>query len=333
MIRPRALFLLAVAAAPLGVLSPSRVSGQEQFQYETDLVAKRRIFESVGAGFRTIRRGPGGTYYILTAPAPALFIYDGTGKRVGQVPAAATKGAALVYGDSFDVDREGRVAVCDRGATSVKLYSRDGALLVAIPISIAASVALLPSDEVAVVTPGLDKLVTVYDLNGKVVRDYGEPEQIADAPDVNRLANFGHILSDDSSNTYLAFDFLPEPTMRKFDSAGYLSAEISLATLEFQAPAQAARRVIAGSDRASPALHRIITAIGLDPQSQDVWLAIGTQLMQFDKDGKRLATFRTYMPGGARLESISILVEPTRLLIGSDAQGIYEFLRPGKNSP
>ena len=50
--------------------------------------------------------------------------------------------------------------------------------------------------------------------------------------------------------------------------------------------------------------------------------------MQFDKDGKRLATFRTYMPDSTRLESTSILVEPNRILMGTDSRGIYEFARP-----
>ena len=155
-------------------------------------------------------------------------------------------------------------------------------------------------------------------------------EEIADRADVNRQVNLGHLATDEIGNTYFAFDYLPEPTVRKFDRVGYLTMEISLKTLEFQPAAQAARRAIARSDRGTPALHRIITAIGVDPQTQDVWLAIGTLLMHFDKDGQRLATFRTYMPDGARIEASTILVEPDRLLIGADPQGIYEFPRPDK---
>src|SRR5579859_3238882 len=96
----------AALATVLAFLSlPARA--QEQYQYENDLVAKRRLYHDVGAGFREIRRGPNGNYYVLTAPAPAVQIYDPSGKRIGQVPSqsgAAAKGAALVYGESFDVD-------------------------------------------------------------------------------------------------------------------------------------------------------------------------------------------------------------------------------------
>ncbi len=133
-----------------------------------------------------------------------------------------------------------------------------------------------------------------------------------------------------AGNTYFAFDYLPEPTVRKFDHAGYLAMEISLTTLEFQPAAQAARKAIARSETGAPSLHRIISAIGVDPQTQDIWLAIGTLLMHFDKEGQRIASFRTFTPGGARLEPSMILVEPDRLLIGADPQGTYEFPKPAK---
>src|ERR1700681_4394132 len=136
----------SVLGAALAAIASIPCQGQEQLQFESDLVAKRRLFDGVGAGFRAIRRGANGNYYILTAPAPALQIYDAAGKRVGQVPsesAAKAKGAALVYGESFDVDQEGRVAVCDRGANAVKIYAPDGSLATTMPNPAPESVVLL----------------------------------------------------------------------------------------------------------------------------------------------------------------------------------------------
>jgi len=321
-----------LGAALAAVLSlPARA--QEPYQYESDLVAKRHVFRDVTAGFREIRRAPNGNYYILTAPSPAVQIYNAEGTSVGQFPnesAVKAKGATLVYGESFDVDPQGRVVVCDRGANAVKIYSPSGSLITTIPISDPVSVVFLPGGEVAVASPTGDHLVTAYDLEGKVVRDFGDREEIADRSDINQQVNFGHIVADEMGNTYLAFDYLPEPTVRKFDHVGYLSMEISLMTLEFQPAAQAARKAIARSETGIPALHRIISAIGVDPKTQDVWLAIGTLLMHFDKDGQRIASFRTYLASGARLEASTILVEPDRLLIGADPQGIYEFPKPAK---
>ncbi len=330
------------AAAALATLLALFLSlparAQEQTQFETDLVAKRRLYDSVGAGFREIRRGPNGNYYVLTAPAPALQIYDSTGKRIGEFPsssAAAVKGAALGYGESFDVDHDGRVVVCDRGAKAVKIYSPSGALTATIPIPVPVSVVFLPGDELAVASPDAEHLITAYDLAGKVVREYGDREEIADRADVNTQVNFGHLVVDEMGNNYFYFDYLPEPTVRKFDHVGYLAMEISLKTLEFAPAAQAARKAIARSEdteKSIPSLHRIISAVGVDPQTQELWIAVGTLLMRFDKDGQRLSSFRTYLPHGGRLEPSQILVEPGRLLIGADPQGIYEFPKPEKLS-
>ena len=343
MYRPRQVFsasylhriwTMTTLAALAAWISCLPVRAQEEYQFEHDLLAKGRLFEQVGAGFRELHRGPDGNYYILTAPSPTVQIYDPSGKRTGQVPSeaeATAKGAALVYGQSFDVDRDGRVVVCDRGAKAIKIYSPKGLLATTISHPAPVSVVFLPGDEFAVASPDGDQVITAYDITGKVVREYGDHEEIADRADINRQVNYGHVLADGAGNTYFAFDYLPEPTVRKFDRVGYLTSEISLKTLDFQPAAQSARKEIArsaSSDKGVPSLHRIISAIGVDPQTQEVWIAIGTLLMRFDKDGQRLASFRTYLPSGARMEAAQILVEPDRLLIGADPQGIYVFPKP-----
>ncbi len=328
--------LLLACPTALIFLAPLPAVAQGEPQFESDLIATTRLLEQVGPGFRTIRRGPQGNYYVLTTPATAVQIYDPEGRRIGQIPsekAAAQKGAALVFGESFDVDGDGRVAVDDLGANAVKLYATDGLLSGVIAVTGPAGVALLPGGEIAITSPNLRRLVTVFDRTGKLLREFGDPETIGERADVNRQVNLGHLSADELGDTYFAFGYLPEPTVRKFDRAGYLTAEISLTTLEFQPAAQAARRVIARAGRDTPALHRIVTGLGVDPQKQDVWLAIGTLLMHFDRDGLRLASFRTFAPGGARLEAVTILVEPDRLLIGTDRQGIYAFPRPDKIAP
>ncbi len=329
-VRAAAALAAALAFCSIPVLA------QEPYQYESDLVAKRQIYATVSAGFREIRRGPNGNYYVLTAPAGAVFVYGPSGQRIGEVPtsaAAAAKGAALVYGESFDVDHDGRVAVCDRGAKAVKIYSPSGVLTATIPMAVPVSVVFLPGDEIAVASPEAEHLVTAYDLQGKMVRDYGDREEIADRADINTQVNFGHLDVDEMGNNYFSFDNLPEPTVRKFDRVGYLAMEISLKTLEFEPAAQAARKAIARSENTEnsiPSLHRIISAVGVDPQTQELWISIGTLLMRFDKDGQRVSSFRTYLPHGGRLEPSQILVEADRLLMGADPQGIYEFPKPKK---
>jgi hypothetical protein len=109
--------------------------------------------------------------------------------------------------------------------------------------------------------------------------------------------------------------------------------EISLKTLEFEPAAQAARKAIARSqdtENSIPSLHRIISATGVDASTQELWIAIGTLLMRFDKDGQRLSSFRIFLPHGGALEPSQILVDHDKLLIGADPQGLYEYAKPQK---
>jgi len=309
-------------------------------QIEKDLTAQARVFPEVGAGLRAIQKDAAGRYYILTAPNPSVLIFDAKGARISRIPAVinpksrAEKPIALAYGVGLSLDSTGRVYVADRGANAIKVYQPDGGLLLKLDIAAPISVAALGADEFAVTSMGSTYLVTVYDLHGKVVREFGVPVDFAERAELNRFVNIGRVASDPASNIYYSFDFLPEPTVRKYDRYGYAAFEISLDTLDFAPEAEATRREIHRQEEGgTPALKPVLTAIGVDPANQEIWLAARGILMHFDHDGNRVATYRTYTPEGARLEISAILVEPDRLLLACDPLGVFAFARPDKRSP
>lgn len=307
---------------------------QSDYEVEPDLLARQRVFPAVGPGLQAVARGPAGRYYVLTAPGRAVSVYDSTGKPIGQVPENPKVKApeAIVFGVSLDADDAGRLVVADAGANAVKVYAADGSLAVSFNVAQPVSVELLPGGEIAVSSRSSDHLISVYDSSGKLVRTFGEPADLSDRPDLNHLVNVGRLARDTAANLYIAFDYIPEPTVRKFDPHGSPILEFSLETLDFQPVAQAARREIAREGpggQLSP--HRIITGMGVDRATGEVWLSFGTLLIHFDKDGNRLDSYRTYTPDGARLEATTILVEPNRLLLGQDPLGVYEFDRPDKS--
>ncbi len=76
-----------------------------------------------------------------------------------------------------------------------------------------------------------------------------------------------------------------------------------------------------------------ITAAGVDPQTKEVWAAIGDTLVHFDSGGGREEMYYLLLTDGSSLKPTSILVEPNRLLIAADPFGIYEFPRPDKPAP
>ena len=115
---------------------------------------------------------------------------------------------------------------------------------------------------------------------------------------------------------------------------GYAGQDIQYTALEAMPAAQAARKEIQRQERRGdqPSLKRILTAVGVDRSNGEVWIALYNTLLHFDKEGNRRASYKIYTPQGARLEATAILVEPDRMMIGSDPLGIYEFDRPDKKN-
>ena len=83
-----------------------------------------------------------------------------------------------------------------------------------------------------------------------------------------------------------------------------------------------------------PSKHKlekpVITAVAVDPQTQEPWVAIGDMLAHLDSNGNRLDTYYMTITDDTPVKASAILVEPNRLLIASGSWGIYEFPRPDK---
>ena len=72
----------------------------------------------------------------------------------------------------------------------------------------------------------------------------------------------------------------------------------------------------------------VITAVGVDPVSHDIWAAIGRVLAHFGKNGEYMGDYYITTPEGNSLHPSAIIVEPDRLLVASDSRGVFEFGRP-----
>jgi hypothetical protein len=335
-----------ILAATIAILSAALVvatlvRGQE----DPTLDAKRRVFPEVGAGFRAIRRGPDGNYYVLaslspSAPAkasktskvpipsvPVILIFDSNGTKVRQIPAQPRRGE-MVSPDSLDIDASGRIYVADPAGNTVSIYAADG-LVTHLTIPEATQIVALPRDQFAVCRANADHLISVYDLHGNLLREFGELADLSDDAELNLRLNAGHLAKDKAGILYFAFRYLPEPTVRKYDPAsGSLVDELSLTTLDLAPMAQSARQEIARAAAGKPVrAHEIISGFGVDPENQEFWLALGNLLLHFDNADNQMATSRAYTTDRGRMVPNFILVEKGRLLLGNDALGIYEFLR------
>jgi hypothetical protein len=309
-------------------------------QEEDDLTAKARVLSAIGPGLRSIRVGPDGNTYVLSGTAGAVGVYGKDGKLVRSVPAyAAGTGPAnpelrtIRFGESMDVDGAGTVYVADRAANSIKIWDAKGNARMA-QVNAPLSVAALAEEEMAVATLREPHLVIVFDKNGRDVREFGDPEELTERTDLNRFLNVGQLATDGLGHLFYGFAYTPEPTVRQYDRFGYAGQDMQYTALEAAPEAQAVRREIQRQEKKSgaPIFKRVLTAVGAERETGEVWMAVGNNLLRFDKDGTRRAGYKLYTPEGARLEPNIIVVEKERLVLGSDPLGIYVFDRPDKKT-
>jgi hypothetical protein len=330
----RALPLIALLLCLVAVLSalPSEVDGQ--------LTARRRLFSSIGAGLREVRHAANGNYYVLASPSVGVAIFDSKFKQLSVIGAPANSDTlksaqqpAFGFGEDCDVDSQGNIYIADRSDNLVVAFSPDGKKLRSFPVEEQpVSIAALPDGEVAVTTLQRTHLVTVYGSNGKVAREFGNLESVSTRADIDKIVNYGRVVSDPEGHVYFGFTYLPEPLVRQYDRFGYGGQAFEFTGVDAYPEAQATRKEIERfeSNNKPAALRPILTAFGVDPVSGDVWMGLHNTLVHFDKEGNRRSEYLVYTPKGARLEASIIVVQDETLLIGSDPLGVYEFQRPDK---
>jgi hypothetical protein len=94
--------------------------------------------------------------------------------------------------------------------------------------------------------------------------------------------------------------------------------------------ASATRRVALDDPSKHKLEKPVITAVAVDPQTPEPWVAIGDMLTHLDSNGNRLDTYYMTISGDTTVRASAILLEPNRILIASDSWGIYEFPRPDR---
>lgn len=335
MLRRTQLFVSLLAFVAVGAGRNLPPAGNQVKDVERQIFARARLFPEIGPGVRELKRDTAGRYYVLAGSAKSIVVYGADGKQAGQIPAASQAGAQIVFAEDFDLDPSGRIIVADRGANALKVFASDGSLSASIPVATPTSVVALSGGEVAVTSFSSKRLVSVFDANGSLVRSFGDPIGAAEGTGADSLTNRGRISGDAAGHIYFAFTNLADPTIREYDRFGYGAYVLALTAAEFGASGQDQRKDIFGIERINNAgsARPVIGAVGVDAATEQVWVAIGSSLVHFDRDGTRLLTYHTVTTQGLRIEATAILIEPDRILLADDPIGIFDFARPDKQQP
>jgi hypothetical protein len=199
----------------------------------TVIEPRDKVFPGVEAGVTSVKRDSSGRYYVLAKPATAISEYGPDGNLIDHIPNAKSNGATIRYAVDLDLNSDGLLVVADRGANAIDVFRPDGSLVSKIPVVAPTSVVALPDGQLAVTSLISKRLVEILDERGKVIRSFGDPNDIEDKtgedkPEKQPLADLGKISGDSAGGIYFAFTSVPDPTLRKYDRYGYVGYESSL---------------------------------------------------------------------------------------------------------
>ncbi len=313
----------------------------------TDWKATQAVFQEAGRLVSAVRRDPAGRYLVLQSRPATIFVYDANLKFHGKYAIHNSRGT-LSFAEDFAVGEEGKIYVADRGAQAVKVLSSSGELLQAIPFLQPVSVAVVDG-EIFVSSVQARELISLVNASGKVIRGFGALQEVADRADLQRTFNIGFVRRDAASHIYYLFRYLPTPTIRKYSPLGHLVAEFQFtaATLPRLQPSPVKEAPPVRPGEQSPRITReeraikraaamtprdVLTALAVDPQTEELWVGVVSSLLHYDREGHNLGKWRALDPNGVPIEIDDLLLEPDRVIVASTGRGIFLFPLPGRTS-
>src|SRR5260221_4023307 len=102
------------------VLAPGLASTASEV--DDHLMARRRVFPSIGPGLRALRHGRDGKYYLLASPNVGIAVFDAQEKQLTVIGAPLTSPGSdkaanppISFAEDCDVDAQGNLYVADHG--------------------------------------------------------------------------------------------------------------------------------------------------------------------------------------------------------------------------
>lgn len=320
--KPWPLRVILLLSLPVALLGQSGAGEKDA----VDLRATDRVALEVDFIVGPVHRDGQGRYYVPDRHERLVRVYDNRFNPVGTI-GGPSPGVAALNPDNFAVTRDGRVVSAE--LTQIKVFSPAGVLQGSFPVWRVTTLGVLRTGEIVVSGFGAQKLISIYDVEGQLLRSFGQPVHADDDSHRNAMLNVGRIVTDSKDNIYYLFLFLPEPTIRKYDREGNLLAELHPDGKMIRKAATLAEEKLE-KQRAGEGtgFSAVFEGIAVDEESEELWVSWASYIYRLGPDGAVRAVYQFKRPENFPVNVNHMLVERDRLIIASTAHGVFLAPKP-----
>ena len=295
-----------------------------------ELAAHKQLFLETTHGTLTLKEGPGGTLYVLnrSVPTSSVWITDYSGISPRMIVSTAEYPELRAPRD-LAVDRDGNAIVLN-GDGLIKIFSTDGKQVSSFQAERPQAVAVLSDGRILVGGFPKEHLMTVYDREGNLLTEIGEPAKVDTAGLFDRrIMNMGSIVVDGDDNIYYIFRNLLTPTVREYAPDGNLVAEWHPegAHLDW-AVAQANKKIQKRQENGEHGASAILTGGAFDASTKTLWLGSGEAVFQLDGLGHTIRSFSLTKSDGGPVQAFGLAVNAQFLCAAGPLHGTFEFIKP-----
>lgn len=287
--------LILLCWATAGALSsiPSVPSQQQPTHFLDVLEAVPAFPESTRPS--RIKCDKAGNVYVLSSQDHAIAIYDANGRFVRRIGCIGMGPAEFQYPWDFDLGRDGRIYVADRGNGRVQILGPTGTQVRQFPFPDPHSIAVLSDGRILVVGRQKGQLINTYSTTGEYLGTCGVPIKTdVKRPELEACLNEGRVLVDDSDYIYYLFEALLVPTVRIYNSKCAAVSEVRIHGADLLPFIERAKAFIEEKERTNTlGSFRLLSGIAIDPSTGHLYVsAAGGTIHVHNRSGNKIRELR-----------------------------------------
>lgn len=222
--------------------------------------------------------------------------------------------------DNVAVNAKGQIYLAHTDNHRVEVLDATGKRIRSLEIPQPVSVAVTRDNLLVVGSPFGNKLVHLYNQDGRRLKSFGEWKTLDADRRQNSYLNRGKVVVDSQDNIYFVPYYAPAPTVQKFSRNGELLQEFAVEGEAVTIQAEVARKVLANLHGNGTGGLTVISSATVDKATDHLWLSLNGStacgvVYEYAPDGSKRQEYNFLFKGGRTSAVRDLFIQADRITV------------------